>query len=77
LAEILPSLRPAEVIRALERAGFVQLRQRGSHVFLFHPARRAATTIAVHNASMREPMLRAVLKQAGLSVDEFLRLHRS
>ena len=77
MAENLPSLRPAEVIRVLERAGFVQVRQRGSHVFLFHPTRRVATTVAVHNASMREPMLRAVLKQAGLSVEEFLRLHRS
>lgn len=33
----LPALPPSDVIRALERAGFVRTRQRGSHLFLVHP----------------------------------------
>ena len=70
----LPAVRPRELIRALERAGFVQTRQSGSHVFLVNRETGARTTVAVHNRDLSRPMLLAVLKQTGLSIEEFTRL---
>ena len=44
----LPLLRADEIIRALERAGFQAVRQRGSHVRLKHDDGRVVT-VPVHS----------------------------
>jgi predicted RNA binding protein YcfA (HicA-like mRNA interferase family) len=44
----LPRITGREVVRALERAGFVFDRQRGSHVVLIHPQNRRRVTVPVH-----------------------------
>lgn len=63
----LPSLKALAVIRALERAGFEVVRSAGSHHRLVHKQDSArATTVPVHKG--RD------LKQAGLTVEEFLNL---
>ena len=72
----LPSLKALAVIRALERAGFEVVRSVGRHHRLVHkqdPIR--ATTVPVHKGrDLPRPILRAIIKQAGLSVDEFVNL---
>jgi predicted RNA binding protein YcfA (HicA-like mRNA interferase family) len=59
-------------VRALERAGFVLLRQTGSHAQMRHATdltRRVS--VPVHKgADLRSGTLRAILKGAGLSSDE-------
>jgi predicted RNA binding protein YcfA (HicA-like mRNA interferase family) len=66
----LPRLRGREVVRALERAGFVRERTRGSHVFLKHPDGRA-TTVPIHSGETIGPgLLRAILRDAELTVDD-------
>jgi len=65
----LPRLRGKEIVRALERAGFVVDRIRGSHVFLRHPDGRT-TTVPVHSGETIGPgLLRAILRDVELSVD--------
>lgn len=67
----LPVLSGADTVRALERAGFVQQRQRGSHVMLVHrndPARR--TVVPMHKEIDRG-LLRAIISQCGLTVQDF------
>lgn len=71
----LPSLTARDVIRALERAGFVVSRTSGSHCRLVHvsnPARKV--TIPVHSGDLKRGTLRAIVAQAGLTVAEFLAL---
>ncbi|KAB2864419.1 MAG: addiction module toxin, HicA family [Bauldia sp.] len=63
------------MLAALERAGFVVIRSKGSHRFLQHrddPARR--TVIAIHSGDLPEGTFRDILKQAGLSREAFLKL---
>jgi predicted RNA binding protein YcfA (HicA-like mRNA interferase family) len=74
--ERLPSLRALEVIRALERAGFEVVRSAGSHHRLVHKRDpRRATTVPVHKGrDLPRPILRAILRQAGLTADEFIKL---
>jgi len=63
-----------EVIRKLRRAGFVFDRQaKGSHEIWWNPETRARTTIPHHPGELPEGTLRAVLRQAGLSIDKFLK----
>ena len=58
-----------EVMRALERLGFAQIGQRGSHVKL---RRDSATVIVPDHREIRKGTLSAILQQAGISVDELL-----
>ncbi|MBI2842617.1 MAG: type II toxin-antitoxin system HicA family toxin [Armatimonadetes bacterium] len=62
-----------DVIRALQRAGWVKTRQRGSHVRLCNPKRPAnSVTISVHSGKeIPAGTLRAILRAAGLTPAEF------
>jgi predicted RNA binding protein YcfA (HicA-like mRNA interferase family) len=69
----LPALRGAAVVYALEKAGFVVVRIKGSHHIMEHgddPARR--TVVPVHaGRDVKRGLLRKIIDDAGLSVDEF------
>ena len=70
----LPRIKGKELIRALERAGFVVERTHGSHVFLKHPDGRA-TTVPVHSRETLGPgLLRAILRDVELSADQLKQL---
>ena len=70
----LPRLKGKEVIRALQRIGFVVARTRGSHVFLQHADGRV-TTVPVHSGETLGPgLLRAILRDVELTVDQFSEL---
>lgn len=65
----LPVVSGAEVVRALQRLGFVVVRQRGSHIVM----RRGSSGCVVPNhAELKTGTLSGVLKQAGISSDEFI-----
>jgi len=65
----LPVLSGAEVIKALERLGFEQLRQRGSHVVL---RRGSLGTVVPLHKELKTGTLAGILRQAGITQDEFL-----
>jgi len=72
----LPSLKASAVVRALRRAGFEVVRTAGSHHRMVHTQDpRRATTIPMHKGrDLPRPMLRAIIQQAGLTVEEFVGL---
>jgi predicted RNA binding protein YcfA (HicA-like mRNA interferase family) len=69
----LPSLKPKEVLKALQRAGFYIHHQTGSHIVLKHPSQPSKRVVLpYHNKDLKKGTLQSIIKQAGLSVDEFL-----
>jgi predicted RNA binding protein YcfA (HicA-like mRNA interferase family) len=71
----LPALSADVVVRALERAGFSVHRVKGSHHHLRNPDRpQARPVVPVHRGDLPPGTLRAIIRQAGLSVAEFLDL---
>nr|VFJ93229.1 MAG: Predicted RNA binding protein YcfA, dsRBD-like fold, HicA-like mRNA interferase family [Candidatus Kentron sp. LFY] len=65
----LPVVSGVEAVRALERLGFAVARQRGSHIVL----RRGVSGCVVPNHSeLKTGTLSGLLKQAGISADEFM-----
>ena len=72
----LPSVKSTEVIRTLERAGFVIIRISGSHHRLVHPVDATRqTTVPLHKGrDLPKPVLHAIIKQAGLTVEAFIAL---
>lgn len=72
---LLPSLKSAEIISALMKAGFRIIRQSGSHVRLRHPADATRqATVPQHSAPLPLWLMRAILRQAKISLAEFRRL---
>ena len=69
----LPSCTGLQAIRALEGAGFIQLRQKGSHVAMQGPGGERLV-VPAHRKDLRTGTLRAIIRQSGLSVAEFTAL---
>lgn len=69
----LPVVSGADCVKALERAGFVLHRQRGSHITMVRQTPPAQTTIPNHK-ELDRGTLRAIIRQTGLGVDEFVAL---
>ena len=65
----LPVVSGAEAVRALERLGFVIARQRGSHIVL---RRDASGCVVPNHRELKAGTLSGILKQAGVSADEFI-----
>jgi predicted RNA binding protein YcfA (HicA-like mRNA interferase family) len=69
-----PAIRGAQVVKALEKTGFVVARINGSHHIMRHPDGRR-TTVPVHQArDIRPGTLRAILRDIGLSPDDLTEL---
>jgi predicted RNA binding protein YcfA (HicA-like mRNA interferase family) len=66
----LPVLSGAQAVRAFERAGWRQDRQRGSHVVLIKPGHIASLSIPQHR-ELAPGTLRALIRAAGITVEEF------
>lgn len=69
----LPILSWREVVKALEKVGFRIVYQKGSHLYLTDGKRKL--TVPRHDALKRGTLL-AIIYQAGLTKEEFLRLLR-
>ena len=69
----LPALDGRRVVRALTRAGFATDRIIGSHHVMVFPGHLTRTvTVPVHSSRDLKPgTLRSIIKQAGLSLEEF------
>ena len=67
----LPALKPSIVVKMLERAGFIFVRQKGSHIILIKGL--IAITVPLHNKDMRKGTLRKIISQTGCTVEEFLK----
>lgn len=69
----LPVLRPREVVARLERLGFAEVRQRGSHKQCRHADGRQ-TTVPFHaGRDLAPPLLRQICRDVGVEPDAFLR----
>lgn len=69
----LPVISGAECVKALGKVGFQVYRQRGSHIVLVRKSPSAQTTIPNHK-ELDRGTLRAIIRQTGLTVEEFVAL---
>ena len=71
----LPALTYLQVVQRLRAAGFVFDRQaKGSHEIWYNPTTHLRTTVPHHAGTIPMGTLRAIVRAAGLTVDEFLGL---
>jgi len=69
----LPTISGRECVKALQKAGFYVTRQKGSHINLRRDDPFAKTVVPDHK-EVKKGTLKAILKDANLTVDEFIAL---
>jgi predicted RNA binding protein YcfA (HicA-like mRNA interferase family) len=72
----LPPLKPVHVIRKLRRAGFIFDRHaKGSHEIWYHPTTGRRAVVPNHpTQTIPKGTLRAIIREAGLTIQEFIQL---
>ena len=76
MSSVLPVLSGRDVVKILSKAGWVESRQRGSHIILTKTGHIASLSVPDHREVARGT-LRSLLRSAGLSVEEFAALRNS
>jgi len=75
MSPVLPVLKPKRIIRALERSGFYVDHRSGSHVQMKHYIKlELRVTIPYHSIDVPPGTLNSIIRQSGLSREEFLKL---
>ncbi len=68
----LPVLKPREVCRALERAGFTLRKSKGGHRIYIKETSRV--TVPYHTTDIKPGTLASIIQQTGMSIEEFTAL---
>lgn len=69
----LPILSGRKAVRALEKLGWQIARQRGSHIIMVREGENVTLSIPDHK-EVAKGTLRSLIRSAGITVDEFVRL---
>ena len=70
----LPRVSGKEVLSALKKLGFREVRVKGSHHVLYNPQTDKIVVVPVHGSKTLAPKtLSKILKAAGVSPEEFVR----
>jgi predicted RNA binding protein YcfA (HicA-like mRNA interferase family) len=68
----LPNLKPREIAEILLKAGFVEDTTKSAHRTYRHPSKGRYTTVSFHPGTIPQGTLRAIIKQSGMTLEEFL-----
>jgi len=68
----LPALKSHDLIRALQRAGFTEHRQRGGHKIFKKGNLRVV--VPIHTRDLKKGTVYSIIEQAGLTKKEFIDL---
>ncbi|MCY7346605.1 MAG: type II toxin-antitoxin system HicA family toxin [Pyrinomonadaceae bacterium] len=73
MSEKLPRLTAAEIIKVLEKCGFVLTRQSGSHK-IFKDGNGNRATVPFHSSKILHPkVLKSIMSEANLSIEDLKR----
>lgn len=70
----LPALNAKKIIKAFKKLGFVEDRQKGSHLILINPTTNRKTVVPIHSGkTIKKPLLKSIIEEdAGITIEEFL-----
>ncbi len=68
----LPVIKPKELIKILNKIGFEEERSKRSHIQFYKG--KARVTVSVHNKDIRKGTLINIIRQANLTIEEFIKL---
>ena len=72
----LPILKSREVVSILFKARFIKKRQTGSHLIFLNPDTGKIVPVPIHVKDIKKGLLKAIIKEADLTEEEFLKIFR-
>ncbi len=70
----LPVLTPQDIIKVLEKKGFVFDRSKGSHRIYYNPDTKRRVVVPFHRKDLPKGTVLEILRQAGMSRDDLLEM---
>lgn len=72
----LPAINSRKVIKALKKIGFIEDRQKGSHLILINLRTKRRAVVPIHpGKTIKKPLLQSIIENdAGITIEEFLKL---
>ena len=61
---------PREMIRILNKYGYIEVSQNGSHKKLYNKASNRTVIVPYHSRELKKGLEQSILKQAGISKEE-------
>jgi predicted RNA binding protein YcfA (HicA-like mRNA interferase family) len=74
---VLPRISGREAVSVFRKLGYEVDRQRGSHIILRHPLPPHRRLTVPDHREVAKGTLRALIREAGITVEEFIALVRS
>jgi len=68
------SFKAREVIKILQKLGYVQKRQTGSHIIMYSSQSEQLIPVPYHAKDIKMGLMRGIIKQADSTEEEFLKL---
>lgn len=66
----LPAIKSRDLIKKLEKLGFLKDHQSGSHIIMYDPKTKRRAVIPHHSGDIKKGTLSSLLKEAGISREE-------
>jgi len=70
----LPIVKPKQLIKVLEKKGCLFKRQTGSHRIFYYPEKQRIITVPIHPKDLKKGLVHSIIKELGLSREEFVKL---
>ncbi len=72
----MPSFKPKEVVKILRKLGYIEKRQRGSHLIMWGQKSGISISVPIHTKDLKRGLLKGIIKDAKSSEKEFLKLKK-
>lgn len=68
------SFKAREIVRILEKLGYIKKRQTGSHLIMYDAQSKTTIPVPIHAKDLKRGLLKSIIKQADSSEEEFIKL---
>ena len=68
------SFKAREIVRILKQLGYLQKRQTGSHLIMYHPKLKRIIPVPIHAKELKKGLINGIIKQAESTEKEFTKL---
>lgn len=68
------SFKAREIVKILEKLGYIQKRQTGSHCIMYNSKFKRIIPVPMHTKELKRGLVKAIIKQAESTEVEFLKL---
>jgi len=67
----LPSIKPQQLVKVIERKGCIFKRQTGSHRIFYYQEKNRIIIVPIHTKDIKKGLLNSIIKELDLSIEEF------